>query len=119
MDFCVTEGMLSVTLKNIGRASAYVVKTEFDKDFYGLNGEKCISGMRLFHRVDFMPAGKEFCQFVDILASYAKRKEPMRIKASVSYQDREGRRYRETMAHDLRIYLELGQAKLFRQTQGG
>jgi hypothetical protein len=119
VDFGVEEGMLSVTLKNIGRASAYAVKTEFDKDFYGLNGEKCISRMRLFRRVDFMPAGKEFCQFVDILASYAKRKEPMRIKASVSYQDREGRRYRETMAHDLRIYLELGQAKLFRQTKGG
>lgn len=119
VDFGVEEGMLSVTLKNIGRASAYVVKTEFDKDFYGLNGEKCISRMRLFRRVDFMPAGKEFCQFVDILASYAKRKEPMRIKASVSYQDRGGRRYRETMAHDLRIYLELGQAKLFRQTKGG
>jgi hypothetical protein len=119
VDFCVAEGMLSVSLKNIGRASAYVVKTEFDKDFYGLNGEKCISGLRLFRRVDFMPAGKEFCQFVDILASYAKRKEPMRIKASVSYQDRGGRRYRETMAHDLRIYLELGEAKLIRQTQGG
>ena len=119
VDFGVEEGMLSVTLKNIGRASAYAVKTEFDKDFYGLNGEKCISRMRLFRRVDFMPAGKEFCQFVDILASYAKRKEPMRIKASVSYQDRGGRRYRETMAHDLRIYLELGEAKLIRQTQGG
>jgi hypothetical protein len=119
VDFSVEEGMLTVRLKNIGRASAYLVKTEFDKPFYGLNREKCISRMRLFRHVDFMPAGKEFCQFVDILANYAKRKEPMRIKASVSYRDREGRRYKETMAHDLRIYLEMGQAKLLRQTKGG
>jgi hypothetical protein len=119
LDFCVVEGMLSVSLKNIGHASAYVVKTEFDKDFYGLSGEKCISRMRLFRRVDFMPAGKEFCQFVDMLAEYAKRREPMRLKATISYRDREGNRYVDTMAHDLRIYLDLGQAKFSMPKEGG
>jgi hypothetical protein len=119
VDFSVDEGMLSVRLKNIGRASAYLVKTEFDKPFYGINGEKCISRMRLFRQVDFMPPGKEFCQFVDLLAHYAKRREPMKIKASISYRDRQGNRYKEAMAHDLRIYLEMGEAKLLRQTKGG
>ena len=119
VDFSVDEGMLSVSLKNIGSGSAYVVKTEFDKPFYGLNGEKCISRMRLFRRLDFMPPGKEFCQFVDILASYAKRREPMRVKAILSYRDRDGNRYTETIAHDLRIYLELGHATLSKQREGG
>jgi hypothetical protein len=119
LDFSIEEGMLTVSLKNIGRASAYVIKTEFDKPFYGLNGEKCISRMRLFRRLDFMAPGKEFCQFVDILANYAKRKEPMRIKATVSYRDRDGNRYVETMPHDLRIYLELGQVKLSKRREGG
>ena len=119
VDFKVEDAMLSISLKNVGRASAYVVKTEFDKDFYGLNGAKCISRMRLFRRVEFMPAGKEFCQFVDLFPRYAKRKEPMRLKATISYRDRQGNRYLETVAHDLRIYLELGHARFSAQREGG
>jgi hypothetical protein len=65
-----------------------------------------------------MPPDKEFCQYVDLLASFAKRKEPLRLKASVDYLDRDGNRYQETMAHDLRIYLELGRARIVKP-QGG
>jgi hypothetical protein len=119
VDFSVEAGMLTISLKNIGDASAYVVRTEFDKPLYGLSGEKCISRMRLFRRLEFMPPGKEFCQFVDMLPAYAKRKEPLRIKATINYRDREGNRYEDSMTHDLRVYLELGHAKLSRETEGG
>ena len=115
IDFSVNEGLLDIILKNVGGSSAYRVRTSFDTPFYGLGGEKCISRMRAFREVAFMPPQKELRQFVDVLASYAKRKEPMRIKATVSYRDRDGNRYQDTMAHDLRIYLELGQAKLMKQ----
>jgi len=118
VDFVVDEGMLSVCLKNIGDGSAYRVRTIFDKLFYGLGGEKCISRMRVFREVAFMPPGKEFCQFVDMLGRYSKRREPMRLKATVSYRDRAGNRYEDTMAHDLRIYLELGQAKVTIREKG-
>jgi hypothetical protein len=119
VDFIVDEGMLSVCLKNIGAGSAYRVRTVFDKPFHGLGGEKCVSRMRVFREVAFMPPAKEFCQFVDVLGRYAKRREPMRIKATVSYRDRTGNRYEDTMAHDLRIYLELGRARLASAKQGG
>lgn len=119
VDFVVDEGMLSICLKNIGDSSAYRVRTIFEKPFYGMGGEKCISRMRVFRELAFMPPGKEFCQFVDLLGRYAKRKEPMRIKANISYRDRDGTPYEDTMAHDLRIYLELGQARLVRQKIGG
>jgi hypothetical protein len=119
VDFTVDEGMLSVCLKNIGGGSAYRVRTVFDKPFYGLGGEKCVSRMRVFREVAFMPPGKEFCQFVDMLGRYAKRREPMRIKATVSYRDRTGNRYEDTMVHDLRIYLDLGRARLAAAKQGG
>jgi hypothetical protein len=112
IDFAVEEGLLSVGLKNVGGTSAYRVRTLFDKPFYGLGGEKSICGMRLFRGLDFMPPEKEYWQFVDCLRAYTKRREPMRIKATISYRDRDGNRYEETMSHDLRIFLELGQAKL-------
>src|SRR6266702_5125427 len=112
VDFAVDEGLLTVALKNVGSTSAYRVRTVFNKPFCGLGGEKSISGMRLFRQVDFMPPEKEYRQFIDRLQAYAKRREPMRIKATVSYRDRDGNQYEETMSHDLRIFLELGQAKL-------
>jgi hypothetical protein len=112
IDFAVEEGLLTVGLKNVGATSAYRVRTLFDKPFCGLGGEKSISSMRLFRGLDFIPPEKEYRQFVDRLHAYAKRKEPLRIKATVSYRDRDGNRYEETMLHDLRIFLELGQAKL-------
>jgi len=112
VDFAVEDGLLTITLKNVGNTSAYRVRTVFDKRFRGLAGEKCISGMRIFRNLDFLPPQKEYRQFVDHLQHYAKRREPLRIKATVSYLDRDGNRYEETMVHDLRMFLELGQAKL-------
>src|SRR5262245_61253516 len=90
VDFVVEEGMLHVYLKNVGDSSVYRVRTVFDKPFYGLGGKKLISGMRAFREVAFMPPGKEFCQFVDVLGAYLKRKEPMRLKVTIAYRDRAG-----------------------------
>ena len=112
IDFAVEEGLLTVGLRNVGCTSAYRVRTVFDKPFSGLGGEKSISRLRLFRGLDFMPPQKEYRQFIDRLQAYAKRKEPMRIKATISYRDRDGNRYEETISHDLRVFLELGQAKL-------
>ena len=119
LDFTVDEGLLTIHLKNIGARSAYAVKTTFDKPFHGLNGRKCISEMRLFQNLEFMAPGKDLAQFIDVLANYAKRKQPMRIAATISYRDREGKRYEERIVHNLRLYLELGQAKIVRKREGG
>jgi hypothetical protein len=119
VDFTVEDGLLAIHLKNIGGRSAYAVKTTFDRRFHGLGGQKCISEMRLFRQLEFMAPGKDLSQFVDVLANYAKRKEPMRIAATLSYRDREGNRYEDRIVHNLRIYLELGQAKMIRKREGG
>lgn len=119
MDFAVDDGLLTIHLKNIGDGPAYGVTTTFLRPFYGLGGDKCISDMRVFRRVEFMAPGKVFSQFVDTLASYAKRRQPMRVVATVSYADRAGNRFEDRIVHDLRIYLELGQARVARTEPHG
>lgn len=119
LDFTLDDGLLTIHLKNIGARSAYAVKTAFDKPFHGFDGKKCISDMRVFRNLEFMAPGKDLAQFIDVLANYAKRKQPMRIAATISYRDREGKRYEERIVHNLRSYLELGQAKIVRKREGG
>jgi hypothetical protein len=40
VDFSCQQGLLFVSLKNIGERSAYAVRTAFDKPLLGLNGQK-------------------------------------------------------------------------------
>jgi len=112
VDVDVRDGLFSILLRNIGSRPALNVTTIFDRSMSGLGGSKSISGMRLFKNLEFMAPGKVFEQFVDPLDVYAARKEPMRFTATVSYLDRDGRRYEEAIVHDLRIYAELGQARV-------
>jgi hypothetical protein len=42
----------------------------------------------------------------------------MRIAATLSYRDREGKHYQERIVHNLRVYLELGQARI-KKREGG
>ena len=117
VDFTCREGILFVVLKNIGARSAYRVTTRFDKPFSGLGGHKAIASLRLFRRLDFMPPGKEFTQLVDPIATYMRRREPVRLTATIAYRDREGARFEDVITHDLRIYQDLGEVRLARPVE--
>ena len=117
VDFTCRDGLLFVVLKNIGERSAYRVTTRFDKPFSGLDGQKSIAGLRLFKLLDFMAPGKEFCQLVDPFAAYMKRREPVRLTATIAYRDRDGRRFEDVITHDLRIYQDLGEIRLARPAE--
>jgi hypothetical protein len=108
VDFQIENGCLFVVLKNIGTSSAYRVVTRFDRPFHGLGGTKDVAEMALFRGVEFMPPGKQFVQLVDQIHAYFGRKEPPRVKATVTYADRDGRQFEDVMPHDLQIYRDLG-----------
>jgi len=110
LDVAVRDGLLSVTLSNIGPRPALAVTTTFDAPLTALGGTKKLAGLRVFRELAFMAPGKVFEQFVDPLAAYVARQAPLRFTATITYKDREDRAYEESMTHDLRVYLELGQA---------
>jgi hypothetical protein len=107
VDFDVRNGILYVALRNIGGASAYEVSTTFEPLLRGLGGQRDISSSRVFRMVTFMPPGKSFEQAVDVFAAFCARKEPMAFHSTLDYRDRDGRRFREEIQHDLRVYADL------------
>jgi hypothetical protein len=107
IDFNCEQGLLFVSLKNIGVQSAYRVCTVFDKPLLGLNGQKCISELQLFRCVEFVPPGKEFSQLVDPVATWFQQGRPNRYTITISYSDRDGKQFRERIVHDLDIYRDL------------
>lgn len=111
VDFELDQGLLFVVLANLGTASARSVRVRFQPEFYGVQGEKCISSMRLFRALDLLAPGRRFRQIVDNLSAYFARREPAVIEVSITYRDSGGRRFEERLRHDLRIYRELGEVR--------
>jgi hypothetical protein len=119
VDFSVVDGLLSVHLRNVGSRSAHQVKTTFDCAFHGIERSKSIPAMRLFRKVEFMAPDKKLDHFIDSLAGYVRRKQPLQLVATVRYRDREGQRFEDRCAHDLGIYLELRDARIAGPTPQG
>ena len=111
VDFSVDRGLLVVSLQNIGGASAYRIVTRFDRAFHGLGGNKDLSTLALFRSLLFLPPGKRISQLVDHADAYFQREEPTRLTATITYTDRDGRRYSEVIPHDLDIYRDLAPAE--------
>ena len=109
VDFSLRHGLLFVTVHNIGAASAYQVVTRFDHPFRGLGGRKHIDGLALFRSLLFLPPGKRIRQLVDSADAYFQREEPTRLTATITYADREGRRYTDVIPHDLEVYRDLAE----------
>lgn len=107
VDFSVDRGLLFVLVHNIGGASAYQVVTRFNQPFHGLGGRKDLSRLALFKSLLFLPPGKQISQLVDHLDAYFHRDEPTALTATLTYTDRDGRRYKDVVPHDLSIYRDL------------
>lgn len=108
VDFIFEQGLLFITLRNIGQAPAYGVSVKFDREIWGVGGSKLISGMPLFRRVEFIPPQKKITTFLDTSASYFKREQPLEIETDITFKDRRGSRYQNRIKHNLDIYRDIG-----------
>jgi hypothetical protein len=72
-----------------------------------MEGQKKISVMKIFDRIEFLSPHKKIRIFVDTFASYLFRKQPLIIGATVIYSNRNNKGFQNVISHDLSIYQDL------------
>ena len=107
VDFVFDDGLLYVSLQNIGEVPAYDVRAGFDPPFRGLGGEQDAAALRMFRNTPFLGPRRTIRSFLDRSAAYFARGEPRSIAVSITYRDVARRQYRRTIQHDLAVYEDL------------
>lgn len=119
LDVVFEDGLLFLSVRNIGARPAVRVSVQFDRPVVGVEGEKEISALPLFANLEFLAPGREIRTFLDRSTSYFSRRQPERITATIRYGDDAGRRRRKVIHHDLSIYREIGYVRKTAEDTGG
>jgi hypothetical protein len=106
IDVVFEAGFFHLELVNLGRRPALNVSCRFDKLLTGMHG-RVVTQLPLFENVPFLMPGKRIRTLLDSSAAYFARGEPTTITATVSYDDRNGRRHQTAIEHNLEIYRDL------------
>ncbi len=108
VDFVFDDGLLFISVENIGDQPALKVSVQFDHKIMGVQGEQEISALPLFRNTEFLAPHKAIVTFLDTSAAYFRRGEPTRIAATLTYEDSNRTHYQTTLHHDLEIYKDIG-----------
>lgn len=108
VDFIFDDGLLFVSIWNIGDKPAYKVRVKFDQKIVGVEGRKVLSFLPLFRVLEFLAPHKQIKTFLDSSASYFERGQPTSISISVSFTDSQGQKFTNIIKHNLEIYRDIG-----------
>lgn len=106
VDFDRKQDLLYMVIANVGSSSAHRISIEFDKEITDFRGRR-LSQLDVFHHLEFLAPGKKISFFVDDLAKYIRRKQPLRVGFSITYSDRNGQSRRDQIRHNLAVYKDL------------
>ena len=107
LDVEFDRGLLFLVVANAGQRPALAVQVRFEKPFRGLGGTVDVSALRLFRKIEFLPAGKEIRTLLDASSAYFSRREPAKLAATVAWRGEDGTRHERRIVHDLAIYRDL------------
>ena len=110
VDFEVDGDQLLLVIANIGAEPAASVRVGFAPAFRGLGGALDVPSLPVFSRLAFLAPGRRIEILVDSLNAYLRRRdpeEPRTVRATVTFRDAAGRRYRTRIRHDLSIWEHL------------
>jgi len=106
LDVEVEGDSLHFVLVCIGPAPAHAVRVRFSRVLRDLAGLR-LNDNPLFTQLEFMAPGKRVRLFVDTLAGYAQRRQPMRFEVKLEWRDDGGEPQRRTLTHDLAAWTAL------------
>jgi hypothetical protein len=106
LDFVFDDGLLFVSLANIGEGPAMDVTVEFSEAIHAADGSE-IGSLALFRRLTFLAPGKSVTAFVDSTAAYFGRPEPEKVVATIRWREPEREACSTTIRHDLGVYRDL------------
>ena len=106
LDFVFEDGLLFVSLANIGDSPATDVRVEFEPRIRAADGRE-LGALPLFHRLRFLGPGRRIEVFVDSTAAYFARGEPVKVAAAIRWKDRGEEERSTAIRHDLEIYRDL------------
>jgi hypothetical protein len=105
-DVEITAGTLHFVLANIGPAPAHAVRVRFSRVLRDVAGLR-INDNPLFTQLEFLAPGRRVRHFIDTLAGYAQRRQPMRFEVKLDWRDDAGHPHRRTLTHDLAAWSAL------------
>jgi hypothetical protein len=106
-DIDFADGLLFISLRNIGSRPAYGVRTHLSPLLHGFGGTQVLNELPVFSGIEFFAPGKEIRFLIDSAAAWFARREPVEIAAQLEYSDDRGNSYRTTVKHNLEIYRSL------------
>ena len=107
LDVEFDRGLLFLVVANAGERPALAVQVRFERPFRGLGGTVDMAALRLFKRIEFLPAGKEIRTLLDSAAGYFARREPTKLAATILWRDEQGAKRERRVVHDLAIYRDV------------
>jgi len=106
-DIEFADGLLFVSLRNIGARPAYSVKTHLSPPFKGLGGTQPFNELPIFAGIEFFAPGKQIRFLLDSAPAWFARGEPVAITAQLLYADDQGKAFQTVVKHNLEIYRSL------------
>ena len=100
------DGTLHLVLANIGPAAAHAVRVRFSRALRDLAGQR-LNDNPLFTHLGFLSPGRRVRLFVDTLAGYARRRQPLAFGVTITWHDDAGTAHRRAIAHDLTAWTQL------------
>jgi hypothetical protein len=105
LDIELDRGALHFVLACEG-GHAHALRVRFSRTVRDLAGLR-VNANPLFTQLGFLADGRRVRLFVDTLAGYQQRRQPMQFEARLEWRGDDGKRRRRTIAHDLLAWTQL------------